>query len=103
VREVSFVDPSTQTATITSTNLSLSQFATCTEHIHYAPSPSSSSKTAFSQTAEIEARMAIWRSAADKLESFLAQRFEQNAELGKRAFTDVLQRLWGERAQLQAA
>jgi len=103
VREVSFVDPATQTATITSVNLSLSQFATCTERIRYAPASSNSLETTFLQTAQIEARMAIWRSAADKLESFLVQRFEQNAELGKRAFTDVLQRLWGERAQLQVA
>lgn len=38
--------------------------------------------------------MAMWRAAADKLEGWLAQRFEQNAQLGKVGFTDVLQRLW---------
>ncbi|KAF9015476.1 PRELI-like family-domain-containing protein [Cyathus striatus] len=95
VREISFVDPSTQDATITSVNLSLSQFASCYEQIRYHPS--SSHRTSFSQTAEIQARMALWRSAADGLEKWLVQRFEQNAQLGKLAFTDVLRTLREER------
>jgi hypothetical protein len=89
------VDPRTQEATITSCNMSLSQVATCDEFIRYAPSNSNPAQTYFLQTAEIQTRMALWRSAADRLEKFLVQRFEQNAELGKMAFTDVLQRLWG--------
>lgn len=100
MREISFVDPATQNATITSVNLSLSQFATCFERIQY--SPASSGRTAFSQTAEIQARMALWRTAADGLERWLVQRFEQNAHLGKLGFTDVLRTLWEER-QLQQA
>ncbi|TFK36811.1 PRELI-like family-domain-containing protein [Crucibulum laeve] len=95
VREISFVDPATQNATITSVNLSLSQFATCFEQIRY--SPVSPHRTAFIQTAEIQARMALWRSAADGLEKWLVQRFEQNAHLGKLGFTDVLQTLGEER------
>ncbi len=101
MREVSFVDPRTQNATITSENLSLSQFATCLEQIQYTPA-SNKQCTTFTQTAEIQARMALWRSAADGLEKWMAQRFEQNAQLGKMAFTDVLRRLWEER-QLQGA
>jgi len=92
VREISFIDPSTQNATISSVNLTLSQFATCNESIRYAPTVNG--QTSFSQTAEIQARMAMWRAAADKLENWLANRFEQNAQLGKVAFTDVLRRLW---------
>ncbi|KAG7098925.1 hypothetical protein E1B28_000820 [Marasmius oreades] len=95
VREISFIDPKTQNATIISENLSLSQFATGLEQIQY--SPVSSHQTMFRQTAEIQARMALWRSAADGLERWLAQRFEQNAQLGKTAFTDVLRQLWEER------
>ncbi|KAF8640881.1 hypothetical protein AX17_000529 [Amanita inopinata Kibby_2008] len=95
VREISFVDPANQNATMTSVNLSLSQFATCFEQIQY--SPLSQERTCFSQTAEIQARMALWRSAADGLERWLLQRFEQNAQLGKLAFTDVLRTLWEER------
>ncbi|KAJ7655228.1 PRELI-like family-domain-containing protein [Mycena polygramma] len=91
VREISFVDPATQNATITSVNLSLSQFATCVERIQYSPAPDN--RTSFSQTAEIQARMAIWRTAADGLEKWLVQRFEQNAHLGKLGFTDVLRTL----------
>lgn len=95
VREISFVDPGTQNVTITSVNLSLSQFATCYEQIHYTPA--SATQTSFLQTAEIQARMALWRSAADGLEKWLVQRFEQNAQLGKSGFTDVLRNLWEER------
>jgi len=91
VREISFVDPAAQTATITSVNMSLSQFATCYERIRY--SPASGDRTAFLQTAEIQARIALWRTAADGLEKWLVQRFEHNAQLGKIGFTDVLRRL----------
>ena len=95
VREISFVDPATQNVTITSVNLSLSQFATCYEQIRYTPV--SAYQTEFTQTAEVQARMALWRSAADGLEKWLVQRFEQNAQLGKTGFTEVLRNLWEER------
>ena len=101
VREISFIDPTKQDATITSVNLSLSQFATCFERIHYTPL--SDSRTQFTQTAEIQARMALWRTASDRLEWWLAQRFEQNAQLGKLGFTDVLRTLWEERQGMQQA
>jgi len=93
VREISFVDPATQTATITSVNLSLSQFATCYEQIRYSPLPNSQ-MTEFHQTAEIQARMAVWRSVADKIENWMVQRFEQNAQLGKIGFTNVLRQMY---------
>ena len=95
VREVSYIDPTTQNCTITSVNLSLSQFATCNEQIQYLPSPiQPKTQTLFSQTAEIQARMTVWRSMSDKLESWLADRFAQNAQKGKLGFTDVLRSLW---------
>ena len=95
VREISFVNPATQNVTITSVNLSLSQFATCYEQVRYTPV--SPHRTAFTQTAEIQVRMGLWRSATDGLEKWLVQRFEQNAHLGKLGFTDVLRNLWEER------
>ena len=95
MREISFVDPSSQTMSITSVNLSLSQFATCVERIHYVPAPLNPlEKTAFQQTAEIQARMALWRSMSDKVEGWLAERFAHNAQQGKLGFTDVLRSLW---------
>ncbi|KAF9523593.1 PRELI-like family-domain-containing protein [Crepidotus variabilis] len=101
VREISFVDPSTQNVQITSVNLSLSQFATCYEQIHYSPNPHNPlQQTDFTQTAEVQARLAIWRSAANGLEKWLVQRFEQNAQLGKSGFTEILRQLWEERAQV---
>ena len=75
--------------------MSMSQFATCVEQIEY--SPVAGNRTYFTQTAEINARMALWRSAADGLERWMVQRFEQNAHVGKLAFTDVLRQLWEER------
>ena len=92
MREISFVDPTSQTTTISSVNLSLAQFAVCNEMIRY--SPNGSNRTKFSQTAEIETRVEMWRSVADRFEGWLASRFEQNAEKGKEGFTDVLSRLW---------
>ena len=89
------MDPTKQDVTITSVNLSLSQFATCYEQIRYTPV--SAHRTAFTQTAEIQARVGLWRSATDSLEKWLVQRFEQNANLGKLGFTDVLRNLWEER------
>ena len=104
VREVSFVDPASQTMTVTSVNLSLSQFATCLERIRYAPSQSAPlERTSFSQTAEIQARMALWRSMSDRMETWLGERFEQNALKGKLGFTDVLRSLWEGKEQQQIA
>jgi hypothetical protein len=39
----------------------------------------------------------VWRNVADGVEKWLVQRFEQNAQLGKIAFTDVLRSMWEER------
>ena len=104
VREVSFVDPASQTMTVTSVNLSLSQFATCLERIRYAPSQSAPlERTSFSQTAEIQARMALWRSMSDRMETWLGERFEQNELKGKLGFTDVLRSLWEGKEQQQMA
>ncbi|KAI0032486.1 MSF1-domain-containing protein [Vararia minispora EC-137] len=99
VREISFVDPTTQTMTISSVNLSLAQFAVCNESIRYSPTPDG--RTRFTQSAEIESRMALWHSVADRLESWLATRFEQNAQSGKLGFTDVLRQLWEEHGSEQ--
>lgn len=95
VREISFVDPSNRSVTTTSVNLSLSQFATCYERIRYLPSPSNPfTQTVFQQTAEIQSRVGLWRSMSDTLETWLAERFKQNAQRGQMGFTDVLRTLW---------
>jgi len=95
VREVSFVDPSTQTTSVHSANLSLSQYVTCLERIHYTPHPSApDTQTLFTQTAEVQTRMPLWRNLSDKLESWMTERFGQNAQLGRMGFEGVLDRLW---------
>ncbi|KAG8739864.1 hypothetical protein FRC12_016178, partial [Ceratobasidium sp. 428] len=92
VREISFVDPATARTTVTSVNLSLSQYVTVLENIVYEPVRDLDGKpqTRFSQTAEIQARMAIWRSVGERLEKFSIDRFGQNAQLGREGFEGVL-------------
>lgn len=94
VREVSFVDLKNRTTSVHSVNLSLSQYVTCLERIHYNPHPTNPEKTLFSQTAEIQARMRLWRNMSDKLETWMTERFGQNAALGRLGFESVLDRLW---------
>lgn len=98
VREVSFIDPIKQTATITGVNLNLSQYATCYEVIQYTPSSSDPARTTFTQTAEIQARMAVWRTVADKVEQWLVNKFEENAALGRKGFLSVLEKTHWESA-----
>jgi hypothetical protein len=62
----------------------------------------SSTQTSFTQTAEIQARMAMWRSITDKFEDWLVQRFEQNAISGKSGFSDVLRTMWEAKEQQTA-
>ena len=95
VREVSFVDPVSARTTVTSVNLSLSQYVTVLENIVYEPvrGPNGLSQTQFTQTAEIQARMAIWRSLGERLEKFSVDRFGQNAQLGREGFEGVLRML----------
>ncbi|KAL5636011.1 hypothetical protein ACGC1H_004727 [Rhizoctonia solani] len=92
VREISFVDPVTARTTVTSVNLSLSQYVTVLENIVYEPvrGPDGRMRTQFTQTAEIQARMAIWRSVGERLEKFSVDRFGQNAQLGREGFESVL-------------
>jgi hypothetical protein len=102
VREISFVDPSTQTTTVTSVNLSLSQYVTILECISYEPSPSDpNTRTVFRQTAEIQARMSVWKSVGNQLEKFCSQRFGDNAKLGRDGLEHTLRLLW-ERQRQQA-
>jgi hypothetical protein len=92
VREISFVDPANARTTVTSVNLSLSQYVTVLENIVYEPvrGPDGQFQTRFAQTAEIQARMAIWRSVGERLEKFSVDRFGQNAQLGREGFEGVL-------------
>ncbi|CAE6463760.1 unnamed protein product [Rhizoctonia solani] len=95
VREISFVDPVTARTNVTSVNLSLSQYVTVLENIVYEPTrgPDGRVQTQFTQTAEIQARMAIWRSVGERLEKFSVDRFGQNAQLGREGFEGVLRML----------
>lgn len=95
VREISFVDPITARTSVTSVNLSLSQYVTVLENIVYEPvrGPEGQTQTQFTQTAEIQARMAIWRSVGERLEKFSVDRFGQNAQLGREGFEGVLRML----------
>jgi len=102
VREVTFVDPITQQTSIVSTNMSMSQYLTCLERISYTPSPTAPlEKTLFSQTAEIQTRMPLLKSLANKLEQWSCERFGDNARLGRIGFESVLRNLWETRRSVE--
>jgi len=102
VREVTFVDPITQQTSIVSTNMSMSQYLTCLERIQYTPSPHSPlEKTLFTQTAEIQTRMPLLKSLANKLEQWSCERFGDNARLGRMGFEFVLRNLWETRRRVE--
>jgi len=102
VREISFVDPAARRTTLTSVNLSLSQYVTVLEQISYTPSHTHPlARTKFTQSAEIQARLAIWKSLGTQLEKWSAQRFGDNAEKGRVGFEDVLRNLWNRREEVQ--
>ncbi|KAF8528036.1 MSF1-domain-containing protein [Hysterangium stoloniferum] len=99
VREVTFVDPVSQRTSIVSTNMSMSQYVTCLERIHYTPDASRPlEKTRFSQTAEIQTRMPIFTSLANRLERWSCERFGDNARLGRMGFEFVLRNMWESRS-----
>jgi hypothetical protein len=103
VREVSFVDTSTRRTTMTTVNLSLSQYINVLERIEYEPSPAESlTKTVFNQTADIQARLNLWKTLGNQLERFSAQRFGDNAKRGREGFEDVLRSLWEQKATMRA-
>lgn len=102
VREVTFVDPLNERTTIISTNMSMSQYVTCTERIQYTPSPSAPlEKTSFLQTAEIQTRMPLLKSLANRLEQWSCERFGDNAKLGRMGFEFVLRNLWETRRRVE--
>ncbi|KIJ45711.1 hypothetical protein M422DRAFT_166537 [Sphaerobolus stellatus SS14] len=102
VREVTFVDPVNRRTSIISTNMSMSQYLTCLERIQYIPDPSAPlEKTRFAQTAEIQTRIPILKSLANRLERWACDRFGDNARLGRMGFESVLQNLWETRRQIE--
>lgn len=98
VREVSFVDPTTQRTTLTSVNLSLCQYVTVLEQIAYTPTKRSPlERTNFYQSVSIQSGGAIWKSLGAKLEQWSAQRFFENASKGRQGLEEVLREFWSNR------
>jgi hypothetical protein len=90
------------TTHITSVNLSLSQYVTVLERITYLPDRlNPHCRTAFTQTAEIQARMPKLPSIESTLERYSLDVFGKNAEKGRVGFEHVLQALWESRQRMQ--
>ncbi|CAO3661821.1 unnamed protein product [Umbelopsis ramanniana] len=91
VREISRIDPKSKTLTMDSINLTLSSYMSVAESIKYTEHPSEPGKTQFTQQAAISAgtKLARWSSL---VEDFSAKRFQQNADIGREGFNQVLQR-----------
>ncbi|PVF98312.1 MSF1-domain-containing protein [Serendipita vermifera] len=103
VREVSHLDPRTGETHITSVNLSLSQYMTVLERISYVPCPKNPiARTLFTQTAEIQARIAGWKPLQERFELWSLETFNKNAEKGRLGFESVLKALWESRQGLTA-
>ncbi|CAG7845877.1 SubName: Full=Related to protein involved in intramitochondrial protein sorting {ECO:0000313/EMBL:CCA77928.1} [Serendipita indica DSM 11827] len=100
VREVSHLDPRTGETHVTSVNLSLSQYLTVLEHISYKPCPTMpTQRTLFTQTAEIQARIAGWRPLQERFELWSLETFNKNAQKGREGFEHVLSLLRESRRQ----
>ncbi|GAB5588541.1 Phospholipid metabolism protein [Umbelopsis nana] len=91
VREISFIDPKQKTLTMDSINLTLSNYMSVAESIKYEEHPTEPAKTQFTQQAAISAgtKLARW---ASLVEDFSAKRFQQNADIGREGFNQVLHR-----------
>jgi hypothetical protein len=91
VREISRIDPKSKTLTMDSINLTLSSYMSVAESIKYTEHPTEPGKTQFTQQAAISAgtNLARWSSL---VEDFSAKRFQQNADIGREGFNQVLQR-----------
>lgn len=95
VREVSTVDPQTKTLKMCSQNLTANNLLSVFETVVYSEDPTNPGKTLFEQHAAISAFFK-WQRICNQLEEFSVKRFNENAELGKKAFDMVLQKLFGE-------
>ena len=91
MREVSEVDPTTQTVTLRSVNLTGSNIVSVQETVVYSPHPEDpEGKTLFTQDAQITAYGAFSRVCA-KVEEWSVERFGQNAQRGRMGFEAVLE------------
>jgi hypothetical protein len=77
--------------TMKSKNLTLSNILSCEESITYTQDPACPEKTLFSQQATISAGSTVSRMAS-MIEDWSVQRFQQNAAIGREAFSKVLER-----------
>lgn len=90
VREVSEVDPKKGTLVMRSQNLDFASLLSVTEVVRYTRDPEDPLKrTLFSQNASFRAGLSFKRLCL-KLEEYSISRFEQNAQLGRMAFEQVL-------------
>ncbi|KAI8140349.1 PRELI-like family-domain-containing protein [Fennellomyces sp. T-0311] len=91
VREVSTIDPRTQTLTMQSVNLTMANLLSVQETIQYKVHPDDPTKTQFTQQAAITAGSLVSRWGS-LLEEFTLKRFKQNAATGREGFHKVLER-----------
>ncbi|GMK56042.1 hypothetical protein CspeluHIS016_0210980 [Cutaneotrichosporon spelunceum] len=95
VREVIFIDPEKDKATMFSMNLDLAQYIKCLEYITYTPHPceqgGKAPATLFKQHALMRSAFPT-RMIARRIEKASVDRFKSNAVSGKKGFDWVLSR-----------
>ncbi|KAJ1972530.1 Phospholipid metabolism protein [Dimargaris xerosporica] len=92
VLEYSEIDPNSNVLKAVSTNLTLHDLLNVREEIVYRPNPDNLSRTLFDQSAAITAFGMISR-VSSYIEDFSVKRFKDNAQTGKKAFEQVLERI----------
>lgn len=94
VREISIIDPVTETLTMRSVNLTMTSILKVRETVIYKPDPMHPDvKTIFNQKAEIESNYG-WMNVRSKVEQWAVERYGQNASKGKLGFESVLELGW---------
>lgn len=93
IREVSTVDLEKKTLELRSVNLTYSQILKVYETVTYTPDPvRPEDRTAFHQVAQFTSRVPFAR-LCNQLEEWSVQRYNENAEKGRRGFETVLNTL----------
>ncbi|KAG5460656.1 MAG: PRELI-like family-domain-containing protein [Olpidium bornovanus] len=99
IHEVSYVDVESETHVAKSRNLTGSNLILCEENVVYTPDPQDKERTLFTQSAEITALLNFSK-LSHAVEEFCVKRFRENAEKGRRALEDVVDRILKEGREL---
>ncbi|KAJ3031343.1 hypothetical protein HDV00_008380 [Rhizophlyctis rosea] len=100
-REISVVDPKTQTYAAKSWNLSMRSIIEVEETCVFKPHPSAPQTTIFAQTAQFTAMKDGWANVAKMVEDAAVQAFQNNAGKGRKGLELVIDRVVSEAKEVE--